>query len=74
MFAGTLTQHSLKDIWENSEVLLALRGMCMSNLSDDCQTCEYRNICGGGCRGAASQINHSLYGRDSRCPLTKEVF
>ena len=37
-----------------------------------CKRCEYRYLCGGGCRGRAFLQNGNLLGRDIYCRLFKK--
>ena len=72
MYAGSLKEQSLNDIWNSSEKLNLLRGMDLRDMPTECQNCEFSSICGGGCRGAASQITGNIRGKDIRCPLLDE--
>ena len=71
--AGNLNSDSLKEIWSNSNILNELRSTKISDLPETCQKCKYSEICGGGCRGAAMQINKSISKGDTRCPMYEKV-
>ena len=66
---GDLNKESLLEIWNNSVLLQQLRKLKLQDLDEECQQCNFKEICGGGCRGAAIQITQSLFGKDLRCPL-----
>ena len=68
MRIGNLKTDLLSEIWNNSYNLNALRNLQLKDLPLECQKCRLNQICGGGCRGAASEINKSIYAKDSRCP------
>lgn len=62
--AGSLKEHSFKDIWENSELFQELRDP--KKHKGKCGSCEYNNIC-GGCRARAYSINGDYLGEDPFC-------
>ncbi len=57
---GNIRKTSLRDIWENSELLWKLRSR-----EFECSGCRYINLC-GGCR-AASYAKGNLMSRDPQC-------
>jgi radical SAM protein with 4Fe4S-binding SPASM domain len=50
--AGSIRQHSLAKIWEDSPVLKKCRQLTVDRIAK-CKTCEIRYICGGACRARA---------------------
>ncbi|VVB94293.1 Coenzyme PQQ synthesis protein E [uncultured archaeon] len=61
---GNLRKNNLRDIWENSVTLKALRRR--DNLLDNCGKCDFRNVC-GGCRARAYAYTGKLNGCDPGC-------
>lgn len=64
LIAGNIKENSIKDIWNNSNVLKNLRDK--SKLKGKCRLCQYINSC-GGCRAEAYYKGNDLYGEDSTC-------
>jgi len=60
---GNLRQTSLRQIWEEAEVLRQLR---KGIYGGRCGSCEYSEVC-GGCRARAYAETGDLYGQDSLC-------
>jgi len=58
--AGNIRQRSFSDIWDNSDVFIALRDE--DRLKGKCGKCEYKSVC-GGCRARAfsqyGKVTHS---------------
>ena len=61
---GNVREKSLKDIWNNSEILQELRDR--ESFDGTCGICEFREIC-GGCRARAYEINGSYTGEEPFC-------
>ncbi|SUY45039.1 radical SAM domain-containing protein [Clostridium putrefaciens] len=66
---GNLKRQSFEDIWYNSVVLNNLRSLRAKNLKGECTTCDYLELCGGGCRARAYTKTGDLYEKDYLCPL-----
>ncbi|MBD3379959.1 MAG: radical SAM protein [Candidatus Omnitrophica bacterium] len=75
LICGDVRKSSLKDIWENSEMLNRIRDLSDDKLAQhcsDCGKCDYMSHCNGGCRAAAYYMsNNDLRGID---PSTCLVF
>lgn len=72
LVCGDMRKESLKDIWEGSKVLNAIRALAEEPLDKHhsaCGTCDYLSFCNGGCRAAAYYANdHDLKGiEESTC-------
>jgi AdoMet-dependent heme synthase len=63
VLAGNIRDKKFTDIWESSEVLLALRDR---HLSGSCGGCAYRQAC-GGCRARAYAASGDFLGPDPLC-------
>ncbi len=61
--AGSLREHSFKEIWRSSPVLESLRSPA---LEGRCGRCEYGDLC-GGCRARAFAVGGDLLGEDPWC-------
>ncbi|MGX8795371.1 radical SAM protein [Fusibacter sp. JL298sf-3] len=66
--AGNIRENKFSEIWENSSIFKKIRDMKISDLSEDCVSCNMKG-CGGGCRAIAYTQTNNLYGKDSRCEI-----
>lgn len=64
LYCGDAKKESLKNIWNNSELMQTSRFM-RHNLEGKCGKCEHKFSC-GGCRGAAWAMGNVL-GEEPRC-------
>lgn len=62
---GNLRDAPLRDIWERSAPLRAMRNRTVDDLWGYCRSCYYAEACGGGCTWTA----FSLFGRAGNNPL-----
>jgi radical SAM protein with 4Fe4S-binding SPASM domain len=60
---GNVRKDSVKNIWENSELLNTLRNIDMRNVSE-CSKCEDLPVCRGGCRARAFTFSSEAYKPD----------
>jgi radical SAM protein with 4Fe4S-binding SPASM domain len=60
---GNVKQRSIRDIWENSEMLNMLRAIDMRK-TPECGICEYLPSCKGGCRARAYTFLRDLHKPD----------
>ncbi len=65
VYCGSLREHSLKYIWENSEMFKIARAL-RYNLKGKCGTCRYLYAC-GGCRAYAYAETGDILAEDSGC-------
>lgn len=65
---GNLCVNSLKTILEKQRNIWDTLTV---NSIKDCETCEYKYLCGGGCRGRSYLYNNTLTNKDPFCLLTK---
>ena len=66
--AGNIRKHSLKYIWENSEIFNIFRNLKNSHLEAECKNCNYLPYyCQGGCRAAAFAWTGNPYSHDPHC-------
>ncbi|MDL1963019.1 MAG: heme b synthase [Deltaproteobacteria bacterium] len=61
---GDVTKTSFADIWNNSEVFLALRDF--SKLKGKCGKCEFKKVC-GGCRARAYEATGDFLAEEPLC-------
>ncbi|MEA3421046.1 MAG: radical SAM protein [Acidobacteriota bacterium] len=66
---GNIRNDSFLDIWKNSPVLEKVRKR--ETFSDNCKSCDSRNIC-GGCRARAYAYFKDIQGADPGCILNKD--
>ena len=72
-YAGTIREHSLKELLETSDVFNQLRTLCVLDIPE-CRVCELRFICGGGCHVDRYRVHGHLKGLSPRCTQYKEVY
>lgn len=70
LLLGNVRSHRLRDIWENSEELKALRDIRPTDLSPECQNCEELDWC-GVCMGSAIRENDRLAPCSDTCSIAK---
>lgn len=68
MKLGSLKTDSLKNILKSKEAKWS--GITVDDISD-CSDCEYKYMCGGGCRGRSYLYHKALEHKDPFCTLTK---
>ena len=68
MKMGSLKTDSLEDILKSKE---SIWSQITVDSIEDCSGCEYKYMCGGGCRGRSYLYNHVLEHKDPFCILTK---
>ena len=61
--AGDLRKQSFEEVWNGSELFLALR---RAQLGGKCGRCEYRQLC-GGCRARAYAVESDFLAADPSC-------
>jgi radical SAM protein with 4Fe4S-binding SPASM domain len=60
---GNVKRNSIREIWENSEMLNMLRAIDMQKVPE-CSSCEYLRRCRGGCRARAYVFLRDVYKPD----------
>ena len=68
---GDLRKNSLAEIWQNSQVMDALRDR--SQLKGHCGKCEFRSMC-GGCRARAYGYFGDYQAPDPGCKFNKDAW
>ncbi|MEZ3514106.1 MAG: radical SAM protein [Lachnospiraceae bacterium] len=66
---GNIREQGIKQIWNQSELLMKLRSMKVDNISNRCKNCDICELCGAGCRIRAFYQTNDLEGEDYLCPL-----
>jgi radical SAM protein with 4Fe4S-binding SPASM domain len=69
---GNILNQSLKEIL-NSPMATYFRNLKVDNF-ERCKDCEYKYLCGGGCRAHAFYNSGTLYAHDNYCSLYKEYY
>lgn len=67
VFKGTITAALESDVSNMFRALDAAR-------FDDCGSCQYLRICGGGCRARSLFASGNLQSKDSYCAMTQEFY
>jgi len=70
VIAGNLKNETLEEIYNNSEILIKLRGF--QGFSEGCEQCEHGLICGGGLKCLSYAINGSPFKTDPQCFFKKK--
>ncbi len=60
---GDAKKEKLSEIWKNSSLIKKIRYLTVEDI-EKCRTCEYKNLCSGGCRASAYYHYGSIYAHD----------
>lgn len=69
--------HSERFSYDSTECMDAHRSyfeQTAIDVVDECRSCEYRYLCGGGCRARAFSLNGDYFDKDPYCALIKEYY
>ncbi|KYK27915.1 MAG: hypothetical protein AYK19_06380 [Theionarchaea archaeon DG-70-1] len=70
---GNVTETPIRTIWENSHWANWFRTEARDvGKKEPCNTCEYTDVCCGGCRVSALILCHDKDVPDPRCPIVQE--
>lgn len=69
---GNLKSEKLEDIWNNSCTLEKFRAVDIKEIKGECQECDLKLLCGGGCRARAHTHSGDLLGQDYLCPINQK--
>ena len=70
--AGNYHDSPIKEIWNNSKVLLKYRNYNIKK-NNECKICDFLELCKGGCHGLSKKTKGTIYSRDPRCPQIQEL-
>lgn len=69
---GNVKDTPLEELWENSPVLQWFRTDARkAGEKEPCSSCEYTDVCSGGCRVSAVVLAQDKTAPDPRCPLVQ---
>ncbi|MGB9831714.1 MAG: PqqD family peptide modification chaperone [Fervidicoccus fontis] len=71
--AGNIRNSSFREIYFNSEVLRRLRELTVEQIPS-CINCQWRYLCGGGCRALSLFLSGSISGPFPLCEFFKKYF
>jgi radical SAM protein with 4Fe4S-binding SPASM domain len=71
--AGNLREQSLREIWENSDILRDWRETTVNTIPT-CSECEWKLLCGGGCRVNAYTEHGEIRAPDIYCDAYRKIF
>ncbi|MBU7045498.1 MAG: SPASM domain-containing protein [Theionarchaea archaeon] len=71
LFCGNARERGLSSVWKNSEMFHKLRQLNLSEIRGACTDCEYKDVCGGGCRSRAFVQRNDLRDPDPLCPFNQ---
>lgn len=66
---GNIKKEKIEKIWFDSKLLNDLRNLKLKDISDICLDCNYKSICGGGCRIRGFVGNSKIDGADFECGI-----
>ena len=71
---GNVRERKFSEIWNDpkNEILRAFREK-QKHLKGACRTCEFKQICGGGCRIRALSAFGDIWAEDPLCPLAEQT-
>jgi radical SAM protein with 4Fe4S-binding SPASM domain len=69
---GNIREKNFKDIWLSSEIKKDLKKLTVDEF-DNCQNCEIRYFCGGGCRGTAFNSTGDIKSTPPNCSEKKKL-
>ena len=64
---GNIYHTTLEKIWMGSDRIKYYRTLSVDDIAD-CNSCELRYLCGGGCRAVAFYVNGNFLAKPDRCP------
>jgi len=68
---GNLLYDDLEKFEENRNDIL--RGLSVDKI-EECNQCEYKYVCGGGCRARAYYAKNNVYVKDPYCAMNKSYY
>ncbi|KYK33354.1 MAG: hypothetical protein AYK18_15095 [Theionarchaea archaeon DG-70] len=68
VYCGNIRENGLLHVWETSLFLKKIRELKLSQIEGHCQDCEFKTLCGGGCRARAIVQGGTLTAPDMLCP------
>lgn len=70
--AGNVRERTFSDIWTDSKTFSEFRKIRVENMNEKCSACEFRYLCGGGCRAQATNGGiKPLNSVSSKCEIYK---
>ncbi|KYK27917.1 MAG: hypothetical protein AYK19_06390 [Theionarchaea archaeon DG-70-1] len=72
LYCGNIREGGLLHVWQNSPFLKKLRELKLSQIEGHCPECEFKELCGGGCRARALIHGGGLTAHDPLCPLNQK--
>lgn len=72
LYCGNAREKGLSEVWKTSEMFRKLRSLRLSEIKGACKDCDFKSVCGGGCRSRAFVQRGDLRDPDPLCPLNKD--
>lgn len=69
---GNAVERGLLHVWKTSPLFHRLRNLALSEIRGACAQCQFRSLCGGGCRSRAFVQRGDLTDPDPLCPLNRQ--
>ena len=69
LYCGNVREGGLLHVWQTSPFLKQIRELKLTHIDGHCSECEFKNVCGGGCRARAVVHGGELHSADPLCPF-----
>ncbi len=67
--SGNIRDRSFREIWNDAETFRPFRELTPGKIIGNCSSCDYGEVCRGGCRAYAMAVHGDFYMPDPRCSL-----
>jgi radical SAM protein with 4Fe4S-binding SPASM domain len=67
--SGNIRDRSFREIWNDADAFRPFRELTPGKIIGNCTSCEYGEVCRGGCRAYAIAVHDDFYMPDPRCSL-----
>lgn len=71
LYCGNAREEGLMKVWKTSDMFHELRSLQLKEIRGACNRCDFRTLCGGGCRSRAFVKRSDLRDPDPLCPFNK---
>ena len=68
---GKWPEDTIENVWFHSPNLALIRGFTAVEVDGECRQCQYKNLCGGGCRAFARFFGSKIGSFDPYCMVSE---
>ncbi len=72
LYCGNAVEKGLLHVWRTSPLFHQLRNLTLSEIRGACAQCQFKKLCGGGCRSRAFVQRNDLRDPDPLCPFNQQ--